>query len=201
MANFSTDSDLLAREPGVFAELPFAGQTKLRVTDANISGSTVTSTTGGFNRLSAGDAVLFGEAAFAIAAIVNNNTLTLAAIPSGVTGGTMYVRTFAPQARLVHQELMRVIGIDTDDPDQALGESAIVSVSLMKDLEVLGTLARAYTAAITLTGGTRAVKDKAERYGRLFVRSLLGAAVLIDLDGDGYPDVTRFPGVGEMTRA
>lgn len=200
MPNFSTDADLLAYEPNVFHELPFVSQTKLRVTDAAISGRDVTSTTGGFTTLSPGDVAVIGDGAFAIATIVSNTVLTLATTPVGVSGPTLTVRTFAPQAAAVHADLMRAIGIDAADPDNELDGSAVLSLDLMGRLETLGTLTDAYTAAIPIAGERTGAAEKAERYRQLFKRRLNGATVLIDLNGDGQADVARYPGVGRLER-
>ena len=200
MPNFSTDSDLLAHEPMVFHELPFAGQTKLRVTDAVISDAMVTSTTGGFSRLAAGDVAILGDGAFAISAIGDDQTLTLAVPPVGITDATLIVRTFAPQAALVRDELLRAVGIDPDDPDPAYGQSAIVSVAHVRQLEALGALARAYAAAVSIAGDSRRILEKADRYRQRFTRGLRGSAILLDLDGDGRADTFRHPGVMQLIR-
>jgi hypothetical protein len=200
MSNFSKDSDLLAHEPMIFHELPFAGQTRLRVTDAAISGQTVTSPSGGFAALAPGHVAIVGDGAFAIAAIVNDNTLTLAVPPVGVGGSTLVVRTFAPQAAVVHDELLRALGIDPDHPGAAASESKIVSRSWMTQLEALGTLSRAYAAAVSIGADNRRILEKAERYRQRFSRGLIGAAVLLDLDGDGRPDTVRHPGIVTLTR-
>jgi hypothetical protein len=208
MGNFSTDADLLGYEPNVFAELPFASQRKLKVTDAALSGVNITSATGGFSMLAAKQvAVLEASAAesqsHAIASITGNTALMLATRPVGLsvsTGITLSVRTLCPQATLVHEELLRAMGIDPDDPDAEVNESAIVSVELMRRLEALGTLSRAYTAAVALVGDNSGVHAKATEYTARFRRALAGAQVLIDLDGDGRPDAWRTPGTAQLLR-
>jgi hypothetical protein len=194
MSNFSNDSDLLAHEPMVFHELPFAGQTKLRVMNAAISGQTITSATGGFSTLAAGDVVILGDGAFAITAVVDDNTLTLAIPPVGVADGTLIVRTFATQAALVHEELLRAMGVEESDA------SSIVSIALVRQLEVLGTLARAYAAAVGTAGDSRRILEKADRYRARFTRGLLAAAIELDLDADGRVDTVRHPGIGRWVR-
>lgn len=201
MPNFSNDSDLLAHEPTVFHELPFTGQTRLRITDAAVSDQTVTSVTGGFSGLSPGEVAIIGDGAFVITGIVNDNTLTLAVPPIGVGSSTLTVRTLAPQATLVHDELLRALGIDVDNPDGETNESMIVSVSLMNQFEVLGTLSRAYAGAASIGGDSRRIVEKADRYRRRFQSGLLGAAILLDVNADGRPDTVRHPGVGQLIRS
>ncbi|MBI1373912.1 MAG: hypothetical protein GC159_14410 [Phycisphaera sp.] len=203
MPNFITDADLLAYEPNVFNDLPFASQRTLQVTDAAVSGTTVTSATGGFDALSAGDVAIVADVAHAVASITDDNTLELTAAPvalSATTGLTLTARTLAAQATLVHGELMRAVGIDADDPDETLDESSIVSVGVMRRLEALGALSRAYAAAVALVGDNEAINAKAAAYRQRFAMALSGAQVLVDTDGDGRADVWRTPGVVRLTR-
>jgi hypothetical protein len=207
MPNFSTDADLLTCEPNVFVDLPLPSQQKLKVTDAALAGVTVTTATGGFAELAAGDVAVISSteadaAAFAIASIDDDSTITLEHAPTHLSANTdltLIVRTFEPQRQQVHEQLMRCVGIDPDGDD--LDESAIVSMGLMRRLEVLGTLWRAYSAAHTLTGDNITVEAKAAQYARHFNRALAGAVVLIDTNGDGVADVQRTPGAGRLVRA
>jgi len=100
----------------------------------------------------------------------------------------------------VHGELMRAIGIDVDDPDETLGEASVISLGVMRRLETLGTLGRAYAAAVALVGDNRAINEKAARYRLRFASALNAAQVLVDTDGDGHADVWRTPGVARLTR-
>jgi hypothetical protein len=195
MSNFSNDADLLAYEPYVFTDLPFASQRRLRVTDAAVDGTTVTSETGGFAALVAGQVVVIEALTYAIASITDDNTLELAAAPielSSTTGLTLTVPTLAPQAWLVHDE---------DDAEADITEQSIVSTQLMRRLEAIGTLAHAYSAAVALVGDNETINAKADRYRQRYQRALNVAQVLIDADGDGLADAWRSPGVGWMVRA
>ncbi len=206
MPNFSTDADLLSCEPGVFVDLVLPNQQKRRVTDAAVDALTVTSAAGGFSNLNAGDVAVIGSgevdaAAFAIGAIDDDHTLTLETAPShlaATSGLTLMVRTFGPQRDFIHAQLMRCVGIDPDGDE--LDESAVVSTGLMRRLEVLGTLWRAYRAAHALVGDNSAVEAKAAQYEHHFNRALTGAVVGIDTNGDGVADVQRTPGAGRLVR-
>lgn len=209
MLNFSTDSDLLAHEPNVFTDLPLAGQKRLAIGDAAVAGNTVTSQTGGFLLLGEGDVVLLRDEAAAdvpcvVREVSDDHTLELEHAPAGLaatTGLALIARTFEPQAELVHDELMRALGIDVDDPDESLDESSILSVGLMRKLEALGTLALAYGGAVAIGGDNEAIAAKAASYQRQFRAALNGARVLIDVDGDGRADVWRTPGIGRLVRS
>lgn len=208
MTPFITDSDLLNSEPRVFEQLPFAAQQVLRVDDAALSGTTLTSVTGGFDVLAAGDAAVLRTSEADVATseidqITDDNTLVLAAEPthlSASSGLTLIVRTFLPQITDVHGQIMRALRIDTDDPDEALDESSIVSISVVQRIEVLGTLARAYAAAVALAGDNDVIEQKADAYAGQFVAALRGACVQIDTDGDGRADVSRVAGIGRLVR-
>jgi len=205
--HFSTDADLLAYEPRLFIDVPLPGQQRLRVTDAQLTGNVLTSATGGLAALiehqvvtistSPGDAV-----SVAIASVTDDNTLALTHAPmlATTTDLTAVVRTFEPQAGVVHDELLAAIGIDADDPVLPLTEAAVVSTELMRRLEVLGTLWRVFEAGVGAVGDQSAINQRSDEYRRRFVTALGGARVLIDTDGDGRADAWRVPAVGRLVR-
>jgi hypothetical protein len=211
MGLFSTDAELLGLEPGVFLDVPFGSQRLLRVTDAVVSGAGVTSVTGGFDSLVAGDVVVLRSSeadavALGVASVTDGNTLTLAGEPVGLgttTGLTLDVVTYGPQAGLVHDELLRAIGIDPDDPEgvlTGLKESMIVSLGLMGELEGMGVLARVYGAAAGIPGDYKGVVAKSRYWMGRYRSALRGARVLLDVDGDGEADACRSAGVGQLIR-
>ncbi|MAE62299.1 MAG: hypothetical protein CMJ49_13200 [Planctomycetaceae bacterium] len=208
MTAFINDADLLIVEPRVFEDLPFAAQQTLRVDDAALAGVTITSVAGGFNTLVIGDVIVLrtteaDAATFAIAGITDDNTLTVENEPTHLTasvGLTMIARTFTPQINIVHAQIMRAMGIDIDDPDEELDEASIVSVSVMQQIETLGTLAQVYAAAVAPVGDNETIMQKADAYARQFTAAMRGARVLIDIDGDGQADVWRTAGQGRLVR-
>lgn len=205
---FSRDADLLVYEPGVFVDLPLGPQRRLRVEDAVVSGATVSSATGGFGALSAGDVVVLGDGpgqwrAYAVEQVEDDGELTLATAALGFDEAEPVVleqRTFEPQAALVHEELLRAVGIDVDDEAAGLGAEAVISVTVMRRLEALATLSRAYAAGVGVSGEQAGIEAKAATYRRAFAKALRGARVLIDTDGDGRADVWRTPGVARLVR-
>jgi hypothetical protein len=208
MTLFASDADLLGYEPNVFVELPFPSQRRLRVTDAALSGAMVASATGGFEGLAA-DAVVVLEvsaaekSSHAIASVEDDNTLTLGSVPGGLSeteGLTLEVRTLRPQMEKVHERLMRAIGVDVDDPEETLTEASVVSVQLMRRLEALGTLGRAYAAGMAMVGKNEGLASKSDQYLKRFRRAIRGARVLIDADGDGRAERWRTPGVSRLVR-
>lgn len=213
--NFSTDRDLLVMEPNVFTDAAIAAQTRLSVADAAVSGTTLTSAAADFAAagIDAGSVVLIADVAHEVVGRDDAHTLTVslpraqlsdAPIPGpGGTGLSLVARTFAPQAALVHDALLRLIGIDTDDPDATLDEDSVVSLSTMSHLETLGTLERLYASAgeLIAPGGWRnTLLLKGDDYRRRFREALGRAAILLDADGDGHADRTVRPGVATLTR-
>ncbi|MEE9211375.1 MAG: hypothetical protein V3U29_01850 [Phycisphaeraceae bacterium] len=211
--NFSTDRDLLALEPNVFRDVPLLSQQRVSVTDAVVSGTTLTSATADFQAagVDAGSVVLVSEVAHEVVARTDANTLTIslprtslieASIPSGDgTNLAVVARTFAPQATLVHDVLLRLVGIDPNDPDSEITEDSIVSLGVLSRLEALGTLERVYSAALALAGDNSPLHEKTREYRRRFQAACASASVLIDLNGDGQADARRTLGVIRLRRS
>ena len=178
---FATDSDLLAYEPRVFEDVPIPGQQRLRVTDAAIAGTTLSSAAADFEaaRVEAGAVVLVADAAMEVIERGDANT---------------------PQRAVVHAGLLRGLGIETDDADAALTADAIVTESVMTALEALGTLAAVYALAVSVVGDNETIRAKAAHYRQQFAMRKRAARVLIDTDGDGRADVVRQPGVTTLRR-
>lgn len=210
--NFSTDRDLLAIEPAVFEDVPFAAQKRLQVADASISGTTVTSASADFvsAQVDAGSVVLIAGLAFEVVSRTDANTIEVSlprthktdpGIPGGDGAGLeLIARTFAPQAELVHDSLLRLIGIDPEDADAELTESAVLSVALMARIEALGTLELVYAGAASLLGDNDTLLMKAGEYRRRFRQACAGAVVSLDTDGDGLADQRLPLGTTRFTR-
>ncbi|MEO0474485.1 MAG: hypothetical protein AAF085_00755 [Planctomycetota bacterium] len=210
--NFSTDRDLLLYEPTLFNDLPWVPQQRLSVTDGQVSGTTLSSTSADFEaaQIDTGSVLLVNKTPIEVLARVDAMTLTVslprtrttdAAIPPGdVSSATVTARTFAPQAQLVCASLLRMLGLDGDDPLEPLGTDAVVSLSAMARLESLGTLERVYSSAAALTGDNDTLLFKAAAYRRNFLEAAARCPVQIDTTGDGLPDEKRYLGVGRLTR-
>lgn len=201
--NFSSDRDLLVLEPGVFEALAAQGHQRVSVADAAVTGVTLTSAAADFaaGGVEAGFVALINGMAHEVVARVDAHTLTVSlprarlseAPAPGVQGSNLplVVRTFSPQAKRVHDNLLQVLGIDPDAPDPQRSEDQIVSLAVMSRLEALGTLERLYSAALALDEDypyTHALVRKAIEYRRRFSQALRRSVVLLDRDGDGKAD-------------
>ncbi len=209
---FSTDRDILSLEPSVFSDVAIAAQQRLSVTDGVLSGTTLTSSAADFEaaQVQAGGVVLIDDVPHEVVARVDANTLTVSLLrtdrddpPIPSTNGANHdvvVRTFGPQIAVVHAMLLRMLGIDSDDPSCGLDAGAVLSVEVMRQLETLGTLERIYSGAVALAGDSVPALHKATEYRRRFRAALSSATVLLDLDGDGVADVRRHMGVHRLVR-
>ncbi len=210
--NFSTDRDLLLYEPTLFNDLPWVCQQRLSVTDGEVSGTTLTSIAADFElaQVEAGGVVLIDKTPVEVVERVDAMTLTVsllrarlsdAAIPPGDGASkAVIVRTFAPQAELVCASLLRMLGLDSEDPEQPLDADAVVSLSLMARLEMLGTLERVFSSAAALTGNNDGLLFKAAEYRRRLLEAASRSPVQVDTNGDGLPDEKRYIGLSRLTR-
>jgi len=211
--NFSTDRDLLLYEPTLFHDLPWAGQARLRVSDASVSGTTLTSPSADFSAagVGAGNVVLLDDVAHEVTARSSATELTISLIrprstdapipPGDGTDQALVVRTFSPQARTVHDELLRLLGFEPGNPGRRVTEEAIVSLSLMAKLEALGTLERVFSSAIAVVGDNSGLSRKAAHYHERFRQAVRRATVLLDRDNDGVVDEQRTLSTTRLVRA
>lgn len=210
--NFSSDRDLLALEPNVFQDVPFVAQQRLRVDDGVLAGTSLTSVSADFEAVGveAGGVALIDRVPYEVISRDDAQSLTVSKLRARLSDSALpgtegmdvevIVRSFEPQAALVHDGLLRMLGIDADDPEASLSEDAVVSLSVMARLEALGTLERIYSGAMALGGSNEVVQTKAREYGRRFHLAGAQATVLIDTDGDGYANERRHLGLLRMTR-
>ena len=193
--NFSLDRDLLVYEPELFRDVPFLSQERMRLTDAVISGTTLTSIEADFESagVSVGDVLLVGDQVVEVLARVDATTLTVsllrgrlsdAAIPPGDAGAqALYWRTFSPQTALVHESLLGLLVTEADE--DPVSEDSVLSVSVMTRLETLGTLERVFASAAAVSGENAGLVSKADHYRRAFRSALRQARVLIEVGGVG----------------
>lgn len=211
--NFSTDRDLLAIEPTLFNDVVFPSQTRLEVSDGALSGTTLTSASANFvnAQIDAGDVVLVSGVPCEVIARVNATTLTLSRLraylsddaipPAAGTSLAVIHRTFEPQARAAHDELLHHLGIDPAGESEVT-EDAIVSLSVMRDLELLAALIRIYEAGtLQQEEENRAIfRAKVIDYRQALRVAMRRGVIAFDLNGDGVADAVRDLSVIEMVR-
>lgn len=204
---FSTDRDLLAIEPAIFRDLAWAGQRLVSgiatVEDDSLTfdsqdvGLDVAGVAGGHVAVVGGVSYEVIEALNGQKAVISrlrDNEDAAALPPTPIAGADAWIATFAPQARIVHTQLLRMAGIEPEGaPPLAgrVGESAITNGAALRHLEVLGVSHLVYAAAGAAAGPRSPAQQRAELYRALFRDERERAVVELDLDGDGKPDATR----------
>jgi len=210
--NFSTDRDLLPLEPEAFTDAPLLGQTRVDVHDGQLEGTTLTSAAADFAAagVEPGHVVLLGRTPFEVIDRPDAGTLTVS-LPRTRTDSPplpaphleadaplrVRMRTFAPQAALVRDALMRMLGLSPDDED------AVLSLGAMARLEALGTLDLIYQLAATLTDDDQhsaILRRKAAHHRAAFLHARRAARIAIDTDADGHPNEHRRPGLLKLQR-
>ena len=209
---FSTDSDLLAIEPSIFEDIPFAAQQHLDSNDGIISGNTLSSASSNFvdAQIDQGGVLLIDGIPHEVIERVDTHTLSISlprastegpAIPSqDASGLQIQARTFAPQAAIIYTGLLRLIGIGSDHPGSDLDASTILNPAPLAHAETLGTLELIYSGAASLTGNNDTLLMKAGEYRRRFRTACNSTTVYLDTDNDGEPNHSIHLGSVRMSR-
>lgn len=204
--SFANDVLLLTLEPALFRDVAWVSQ-RLVLGTGSCTGTVLTMASQDvlFDAagVQAGNVVLVAGTAYEVIARVSGTVLTIsrlrssaddALIPaSGSTGAEISVPTFAPQITMVHRQVLRMIGIEPDVPEQeeSIGVSAIVNPEALARVEALGTLHLVYAGASSALGPESPLARKAEFYRQRFADERQRAVAMIDTDGDGRPDAVR----------
>jgi len=209
----TTDRDLLAREPRLLDDATLVSQTLITVTDANVSGSTLTSASADFEAvgIDVGHLIIINSVPCEVLARVDANTLTVSklraltadvSIPPG-DGSSLAasVITFAPQRQLASDELLNILNrfLDLDEPFTA---DDIVSTSQMQQLEALHALSLIYASAATVSDEQfDRYQTKATQHQTAFRNAWRSAAIVIDTNSDGVGDRIIHPARLQLQRA
>lgn len=213
---FTTDADLLRMEPLLFRDLFWLGQ-RLTRGFATISGTTLTGL--GLDvpfdqtPIGAGHVCTADGVSYEVIERTSATTLTISRLranpadpiitPTPLSNKPMHVAAFAPQRAIAHAQLLRQFGIEPDLPTQP-GEptaDSILNPGGLVRLETLASLAIVFSAGGSLTPQVSELDARAERYAALYRREREGAAAILDLDGDGFPDAVRRARVTPLIRS
>lgn len=194
----ATDRDLLVIEPLLFRDVGFAATTLVRGTGSIASG--VLTISGG-NLPSLGVApghvavvdgvpleVLGLSGAGATVSLLRLSAGAAPITPGNQSNKPASVASFGPHIRLVHEGLLRDLGLDapTAGATGGPGESAITNPESLTLAGALGTLFMVWAAVDSQRG-----RERTEHYRRRFNDERSRVRVLVDLDGDGLPDCAR----------
>jgi hypothetical protein len=208
---FANDRDLLAIDPNVFRDCGVAGQRLVKGTgDVSATTLTLTAQDNDFEAagVTAGHVVLVDGAAYEVLERLTATTAMVSRLrastlddpipPSPTTGKPVEVWTFWPQIGIVHGQVLRMLGIDPEDPPAPgqVTEQSITNPKSFAHVESLGALYHIYSAAaLTMPGGAGGwaspIWSRAQMYRERFEAARQLSAARIDADGDGVPDATR----------
>ncbi len=222
---FATDRDLLILEPNLFRDVQWTAQRLISAT-ATVSGTTLTASGVDFaaSGVEAGAVAIVDGVPVEVVSRTSATVLVVsrprvglddAAIPpSPSTSKTLTIHTFRPQIELVHQQVLRMVGIDPFEPAAqvaaggggALTEAAILNPRALRLVEALGTLHLIFAGASAIggigsTGPDTPIALRARFYRERFDEARRRAAVRIDTDGDGIADATRYLNLMQLARA
>lgn len=192
---FATDRDLLVLEPRLFVDLHWAGQTLVE-SSVGTSGTVMVGVAVDYAAagIGAGHVMTVGGASYEIIDRLGSSQLSVSLLrpsadaeaiaPGGSAGvsGTGRVTSFAPQLELVHGQILRMSGLESDA--SVLNDPELVLV------EALGTLHLIYAAAAAGSGHD-SMHARSEMYRKRFSAERARVRLAIDLDGDGMRDGTR----------
>lgn len=212
---FATDRDLLVLEPNLVRDVGWAGQRLVKGT-GDVAGTTLTMTSQdvGFElaEVGAGNVVVVGGVLYEVVGAIDNTKLTISRMrasadagllpPSATTAAPVEVPTFGPQLAMVHGQVLRMLGIDPDEPAGVgvVSEASITNPRSLALFEALGALHLVFAAASALAGEGSPAAFKAGMYRDRFAAERGRVAARIDTDGDGVVDATRRPSVVQLVR-
>lgn len=214
---FASDRDLLMYEPRLFLDTVWVGQRIVSATGVVVSGVLVVSgATFASIGIEAGHVVNYKDASYEVVQVLTDTQLGLS-IPRASAedpvilapdsaSTTVRIHTFRHQLLIVHEQILRMIGIEPEivpEPGQmVVTESSIVNPGALRRLEALGALHLIYAAASVAgpLGEGSVYADRAAMYRERFAAERERVNVLIDTDGDGKADAARRPTVMHLVR-
>ncbi len=214
---FASDRDLLVLEPRLFNEVAFASQKVFDSPSAgslDSSGTTLTASGAKFidANVGAGWVAVIADAPAEVLSRFNQTQLYVSklrddtaagAIPAGSGSGlSVRVATFRAQIGVVHDTLLRGLGIEPGVTGaDGVSEASIQNPRALVRAECLGALHLIYSSAAALAGADSVHWAKARMYAERFDVARRAAAAEIDTDGDGVADAVRRVNVTRLIRA
>ncbi|MEK6701973.1 MAG: hypothetical protein AABZ53_06905 [Planctomycetota bacterium] len=219
MGTFAADRDLLVYEPNIFRDVGWVGQRLVKGT-GTISGTTLTLSAQDvpFDAagVTTGSVVTVAGTAYEVMSRLSATSLQISRLredspsgmstavitPSPATAQECIVMTFVPQLSSAHRQILRLAGLDPDEPTPsgAPTQASIANSASLRRLECLGALALIWWAAAGLMGDGSAAAERGEWYRRRFETERARVNIKLDTNADGLPDATRRLSAGWMRR-
>ncbi|RNC80448.1 MAG: hypothetical protein ED559_01145 [Phycisphaera sp.] len=214
---FAQDRDLLVYEPRLFLDVVWVGQRLVSETGTVASGVVVAAGADfAAAGVGAGHVLNFKEASYEVVQRLGSTQLAISVprvsvddpviLPPDSASTTVRVYTFAHQMQQVHDQILRMLGIEPEvdfaPGERRVTEESIVNPGALRRLEVFGTLHLVFSAASAsgVGGETGTFADRAEMYRKRYQDERERVSALIDTDGDGVADATRRPSVTRFLR-
>lgn len=204
----ATDRDLLILEPALFRDVSFLGQV-VYSGQVSLASGVLTAVSGSFagGGVGAGHVIVVDERPLevlertsgttATVSLLRPNSADAATVPADFGARAGAVTTFGPQIALVHNQLLRMLGLVGDE---GVGEASIVDPAELRLCEALGALHLIYSAASALYGPDSPAGRRAEMYHLRYAAERMRVAVKVDSNGDGVVDGVRVLGAVVMVR-
>ncbi|MHC4976128.1 MAG: hypothetical protein ACYTF7_05925 [Planctomycetota bacterium] len=199
----ATDRDLLVLEPALFRQIAWTGQTLVSLTDGTLSGTSLTSATGGFEDagVESGHVVLVNSVALEVVSRDSDAQLTISRLrdtvgdlaqPTVLDGSPLEVKihTFTPQLQHVHEMLLRSVEIDPASTTEPVSKQ-IVNTAALARLEAIGAMHLILSAAGASSPVGSELHERTEIYRKRFASARGTTPVELDTSGDGQTDTIR----------
>ncbi|MBN2210477.1 MAG: hypothetical protein JW709_03695 [Sedimentisphaerales bacterium] len=201
---FSTDVDVLKREPEMFGDLTLSSQQLVTGSDGVLTGSMFTSASAAFtdSGVAAGHVLRLDAGCCEIVSVDGPTQLTVSVVranedapvipPPGGNGLAYSISTFDPQAEFVADLIMRYFHIAANE--------TVLNADDLRGASVYGVLAAVFTAKALPDDAAEVYLQKAALYRRLFEQARAAARVLVDTDGGGEANEKRQGGSVRLQR-
>ena len=216
---FTNDRDLLVLEPRLFFDVAWTAQ---RLIDSaaggsiNANGDTLTITSGNLINLDigAGYVAIVAGTPLEVTERIDATSLKVSRLRASTadagipvaTGSALKVtiHTFRPQIKVIHDQLLRMLGIEpdfTDPPSGTPTEASITNPRALAHAEALGALHLIFASASAAVGSDSPLWVKANMYRDRFAAERKRLTADIDLNNDGIADATRRANIFQFIRA
>lgn len=214
---FAHDRDLLALEPNLFRDVGWVGQRVLYGLGGTATSTgllTLTSSDIGLVNagVGAGYVALVDSVPYEVIERVSDTVAQVSRLrasveddaipPVDAASKTVIVTSFRPQLALVHDQVLRMMGIEPADPveDGKVHEGSVLNPASFVRLEAFGAMHLILSAAGATAGPGSVLTTRAELYRARFHEERQRVAARIDLDGDGVAEATRRLNIAQFVR-
>ena len=200
---FLIDLDLLRLEPSTFIDAPTIGTELESGSDGQVLSSTFTSQSSSFisRGVAVGSVIIVGDDAFEIVSVTDEKTLSVSRAraddadplipPPPGSNLSFPIITFARVIDLVQAWALGRLGLDLDDEEADLDETAVTNPAPLKRLLIVQSVRRIFENAAAQTPTDDSLLQRAALYKTLAEAASAQTEVHLDLDGDGLADTTR----------